>query len=84
MSNPIMTWCLAVRNAAERLPIVMKAIRERTPNAEVVIVDNCSGDNTVDNRIRQIIGTMPKMPEAPPKDMPQPVIVRIGATPGFG
>jgi len=48
MNNPILSWCLAVRNAAERLPIVMKAIRERTPDAEVVVVDNCSGDNTVE------------------------------------
>ena len=51
---------------------------------ERVEMARTSGDNTLDNRIRQIIGSMPKLPEAPPKDMPQPVIVRIGATPGFG
>jgi periplasmic protein TonB len=43
-----------------------------------------TGDNDLDTRIRKMIGTMPALPEAPPKDMPQPVIVRLGATPGFG
>jgi len=43
-----------------------------------------TGNNQLDDRIRSVIGTMPALPEAPPKNMPQPVVVRIGATPGFG
>ncbi len=43
-----------------------------------------TGDQEIDARIQQVIGTMPELPEAPPKDMPQPVIIRIGARPGFG
>jgi len=31
-----------------------------------------------------VIGAMPTLPEAPPKDMPQPIVVRIGARAGFG
>jgi TonB family protein len=49
-----------------------------------VDVARTTGDNQLDDRIRRAIGSMPAMPEAPPKDMPQPVIVRIGATAGFG
>ncbi len=43
-----------------------------------------TGDGQLDQRIEEVIGTMPVLPEAPPKEMPQPVIVRIGATPGLG
>lgn len=43
-----------------------------------------TGDTQLDAQIEQVIGTMPVMPEAPPKEMPQPVIVRIGALPGVG
>jgi TonB family protein len=43
-----------------------------------------TGDNQLDRLIEQEIGTMPALPEAPPREMPQPVIVRIGALPGVG
>jgi len=43
-----------------------------------------TGEAEIDNRIQQVITAMPELPEAPPKDMPQPVIIRIGARPGFG
>jgi hypothetical protein len=43
-----------------------------------------SGDTQLDKLIEQELGTMPAMPETPPREMPQPVIVRIGALPGVG
>jgi TonB family protein len=51
---------------------------------EKVELSRTTGDDQLDQRIEQMIGTMPVLPEAPPKEMPQPVIVRIGATPGLG
>jgi TonB family protein len=51
---------------------------------EKVELSRTTGDDQLDQRIEQIIDTMPILPEAPPKEMPQPVIVRIGATPGLG
>jgi TonB family protein len=57
-----------------------------TPSGTVERVElvRTTGDNDLDQRIAQVISTMPAIPEAPPSEMPQPVIVRIGATPGFG
>ena len=57
-----------------------------TPSGSVEKVElvRTTGDNELDQRIAQVISTMPAIPEAPPNEMPQPVIVRIGATPGFG
>ena len=43
-----------------------------------------SGNSTTDSRIEQVINAMPALPEAPPKDMPQPIVVRIGAQAGLG
>jgi len=43
-----------------------------------------TGDTQTDTLIERAIGSMPVMPEAPPKEMPQPVIVRVGALPGVG
>jgi hypothetical protein len=43
---------------------------------ERVQIMRTTGDGKID--------TMPALPEAPPREMPQPVIVRIGATPGVG
>jgi protein TonB len=40
-----------------------------------------TGDNDLDERIRQAIANMPGLPEAPPADMPA-MLVRIGARPG--
>jgi hypothetical protein len=49
-----------------------------------VQVLHTTGDANTDNRIEQVIGAMPALPEAPPKDMPQPIVVRIGARAGLG
>jgi len=43
-----------------------------------------TGDTQLDVLIEQELGAMPTMPEAPPREMPQPVIVRIAAVPGVG
>jgi TonB family protein len=51
---------------------------------ERVQVLHTTGDNNTDSRIVQVIDAMPTLPEAPPEDMPQPVIVRIGARSGVG
>lgn len=49
-----------------------------------VQVLHTTGDTNTDSRIEQVIGAMPALPEPPPKDMPQPVVVRIGARAGLG
>ena len=51
---------------------------------ERVQVLHTTGDDTTDTRIVQVIDAMPTLPEAPPEDMPQPVIVRIGARSSVG
>jgi TonB family protein len=51
---------------------------------EKVELTRTTGDEMIDSLIQQALSSMPKMPEPPPREMPQPVIVRIGATPGFG
>jgi hypothetical protein len=43
-----------------------------------------TGDADTDSRIVQVIDGMPVLPETPPDDMPQPVIVRIGAASSVG
>ena len=43
-----------------------------------------TGDTQLDTLIEREIGAMPALPEAPPREMPQPVIVRIAALPGAG
>jgi TonB family protein len=57
-----------------------------TENGQVEKVElaRTTGDETIDDLIEQALSSMPKMPQPPPREMPQPVIVRIGATPGFG
>jgi TonB family protein len=49
-----------------------------------VQVLHTTGDPNTDSRIEQVIAAMPSLPEPPPKDMPQPVVVRIGARAGLG
>jgi protein TonB len=51
---------------------------------ERVEIARSTGDGQLDDRIQKVIGTMPAMPEALPSQMPQPVVVRLGATPGLG
>jgi periplasmic protein TonB len=55
-----------------------------TGQVEKVELARTTGDEMIDGLIAQALSSMPKMPEPPPREMPQPVIVRIGATPGFG
>ncbi len=55
-----------------------------TGTVEKVELVRTTGDNELDQRIAQVISKMPAISEAPPSEMPQPVIIRIGATPGFG
>lgn len=43
-----------------------------------------TGNSDIDSRIEQVIAAMPQLPESPPKDMPQPIVVRIGARAGLG
>ncbi len=41
--TPVLSWALSIRNEKkELLEQCLKSIRERTPQAEIVIVDNCS------------------------------------------
>ena len=49
-----------------------------------VQVMRTTGDTQLDSLIEQELGAMPTLPEAPPREMPQPVIVRIAAAPGVG
>ena len=51
---------------------------------ERVQVLHTTGDSNTDSRIEQVIGAMGALPEAPPKDMPQPIVLRIGARAGLG
>lgn len=51
---------------------------------ERVEIIHTSGDRDIDGRIEQVIAEMATLPEAPPDDMPEPVIVRVGARPGIG
>ena len=46
-----------------------------------VEVLHTAGNAEIDSRVREDIATMEPMPEAPAPEMPQPVIVRVGARP---
>lgn len=46
--EPYLSWVITVRNAEKTLEATLKSIRERTPRAEIVIVDTCSSDSTVE------------------------------------
>lgn len=44
--RPVISFCLIVRNAAKTLETTLKSIRERCPQAEIVIVDTMSSDES--------------------------------------
>ncbi len=44
--KPYLSWCLIVRNAEKTLEACLRSIRERTPEAEIVVIDTCSSDST--------------------------------------
>jgi glycosyltransferase involved in cell wall biosynthesis/SAM-dependent methyltransferase len=46
--EPYLSFCLVVRNCERTLEATLKSIRERTPKAEIVIVDTCSTDRTIE------------------------------------
>jgi glycosyltransferase involved in cell wall biosynthesis/2-polyprenyl-3-methyl-5-hydroxy-6-metoxy-1,4-benzoquinol methylase len=43
---PYLSWCLVVRNCADTLETTLRSLRERTPEAEIVVVDTMSSDDT--------------------------------------
>lgn len=43
---PYLSWCLTVRNCEATLEATLRSIRERTPQAEIVVIDTCSRDGT--------------------------------------
>lgn len=69
---------------AEKFRVTLKVWLSDLGKIQRVQVLHTTGDSNTDSRIEQVIGTMPTLPEAPPKDMPQPIVVRIGARAGFG
>lgn len=44
---PFLSWCLIVRNCERTLEACLRSLRARTPEAEIVVVDTCSSDDTV-------------------------------------
>ena len=43
---------------------------------------HASDDSETDRRIEEVIAAMPPLPEAPPKEMPRVVVMRVGVRPG--
>ncbi len=43
--KPFLSWCLIARNCAKTLEATLKSLRERTPEAEIIVVDTMSGDD---------------------------------------
>lgn len=43
---PCLSWCIISRNSAAKLEATLKSLRERTPDAEIVIVDTMSSDDS--------------------------------------
>lgn len=43
---PLLSFCLIARNCAATVETTLKSIRERAPEAEIVVVDTCSSDET--------------------------------------
>jgi hypothetical protein len=68
----------------EKFRATVKVWLSEAGKIQRVQVMHTTGDAGTDNRIEQVIGAMPVLPEAPPKDMPQPIVVRIGARAGIG
>lgn len=46
LGPPYLSWCLIVRNSERTLEACLRSIRERTPNAEIVVVDTMSSDRS--------------------------------------
>lgn len=46
--QPFLSWCLIARNAAATIEVTLRSLRERTPDAEIVVVDTMSSDDTVE------------------------------------
>ena len=69
---------------AEKFRVTLKVWLSELGKIQRVQVLHTTGDSDTDSRIEQVIGAMPALGEAPPKDMPQPIVVRIGARAGFG
>jgi glycosyltransferase involved in cell wall biosynthesis/2-polyprenyl-3-methyl-5-hydroxy-6-metoxy-1,4-benzoquinol methylase len=44
--TPTLSWCIIARNCEDTIEATLKSLRERTPQAEIVIVDTCSSDST--------------------------------------
>lgn len=68
----------------EKFRVTIKVWLTGAGKIQRVQILHSTGDDGTDNRIEQVVADMPALPEAPPEDMPQPVIVRIGAQPGTG
>lgn len=43
-AQPYLSFALIVRNAADTLEPCLRSLRDRAPDAEIVVVDTCSGD----------------------------------------
>jgi len=44
--TPTLSWCIIARNCESTIEATLKSLRERTPQAEIVVVDTCSSDST--------------------------------------
>lgn len=44
--TPTLSWCIIARNCEDTIEATLKSLRERTPQAEIVVVDTCSSDST--------------------------------------
>ena len=51
--RPFLSWCLIARNCAKTLEATLKSLRERTPEAEIVVVDTMSGDEGATWRVAE-------------------------------
>ena len=43
--KPYLSWCLIARNASKTIEATLRSLRERTPDAEIVIVETFSNDD---------------------------------------
>ena len=53
MHKPFLSWCIIARNCAKTLEETLKSLRERTPDAEIVVVDTMSGDDGATMKIAE-------------------------------
>ena len=44
--TPFLSWAIIARNCEKSIEATLKSLRERTPEAEIVVVDTCSSDLT--------------------------------------